>query len=121
MFPFDSIRSKLHQKKQHERVRQAQQWPTTAAEINHWSIVTADQDIASSATPYQIEARFHFSLNGEYFGGYLRSVALTHHGAEVAAKGSPTINVRYNPANPDSVAVLAEDNVGNLPFPIIPG
>ena len=121
MFPFDQIRSKLQHKKQHERVRQAQQWPTTAAEINHWSIVTADQEIASSATPYQIEARFHFSLNGEYFGGYLRSVALTHHGAEVAAKGSPTINVRYNPANPDSVAVLAEDNVGNLPFPIISG
>ena len=121
MFPFDSIRSKLHHKKQHERVRQAQQWPTTTGEINHWSIVTADQDIASSATPYQIEARFHFSLNGEYFGGYLRSVALTHHGAEVAAKGSPTINVRYDPANPDSVAVLAEDNVGNLPFPIISG
>lgn len=121
MFPFDSIRSKLHHKKQHERVRQAQQWPIATAEINHWSIVTADQDIASSATPYQIEARFHFSLNGEYFGGYLRSVALTHHGAEVAAKGSPTINVRYDPANPDSVAVLAEDNVGNLPFPIISG
>ena len=121
MFPFDIIRSRLHHKKQQERVRLAQQWPTIPAEINHWSIVTADQDLASSATPYQVEASFHFTLNDEYFGGYLRSVALTHHAAEVAAKGSPTIIIRYDPTNPDSVAVLAEDNSDNLPFQIISG
>ena len=121
MFPFDIIRSRLHHKKQQERVRLAQQWPTIPAEINHWSIVTADQDLASSATPYQVEASFHFTLNDEYFGGYLRSVALTHHAAEVAAKGTPTVNVRYDPANPDSTVILAEDNVGNLPFQIISG
>jgi Protein of unknown function (DUF3592) len=121
MFPFDSIRSKLHHKKQQERVRLAQQWPTVSAEINHWSIVTADPELASSATPHQVEASFHFTVNGEYFGGYLRSVALTHHGAEMAAQGTPTIKVRYDPANPDSVAVLAEDNMDNLPFQIISG
>ena len=121
MFPFDIIRSRLHHKKQQERVRLAQQWPTVSAEINHWSIVTADQELASSATPHQIEASFHFTVNGEYFGGYLRSVALTHHAAEVAAKGSPTIIIRYDPTNPDSVAVLAEDNSDNLPFQIISG
>jgi hypothetical protein len=119
MFLFDSIRSKLYHKKQQERVRLAKQWPTVSAEINHWSIVTADQELASSATPHQVEASFHFTVDGEYFGGYLRSVALTHHAAEVGAKGSPTIIIRYDPANPDSVAVLAEDNAGNLPFQII--
>jgi Protein of unknown function (DUF3592) len=121
MFPFDSIRLWLHHKKQREKLRLAQQWPTVSAEINHWSIATADTEIASSATPYQIEASFHFTVNGEYFGGYLRSVALTHHGAEMGAKGEPTVNIRYDPANPDRTAVLAEDNVGNLPFQIISG
>jgi hypothetical protein len=121
MFLFDSIRSQLHHKKQNEKLRRAQQWPTISAEINHWSIIQADRELASAATLYQIEASFHFTVNGEYFGGYLRSVALTHHSAEIAAKGAPTVNIRYDPANPDSVAVLAEDNVGNLPFQIISG
>jgi hypothetical protein len=31
------------------------------------------------------------------------------------------VNVRYNPANPDETAVLAEDNVGNLPFGVVSG
>ena len=121
MFPIDSIRLRLQHRKRQEKLRLAQQWPTATAEINHWSIVTADQELASSATPHQIEASFHFTVNGEYFGGYLRSVALTHHTAEVAAKGSPTIIIRYDPTNPDSVAVLAEDNSDNLPFQIISG
>jgi hypothetical protein len=121
MFPVDSIRVWLHHRKRQERLRLAQQWPTVAAEINHWSVIAADQEIASSATPYQIEASFHFTLNGEYFGGYLRSVGRTHHSAETMATGTPTVHVRYDPTNPDSVAVLAEDNVGNLPFQVIPG
>ena len=69
----------------------------------------------------QVEASFHFTVNGEYFGGYLRSVGLTHHSAETMATGTPTVRVRYDPTNPDSVAVLAEDNVGNLPFQVMPG
>ena len=121
MFPLDSIRLRLQHRKRQEKLRLAQRWPTATAQINHWSIGTADPEIASSATPYQIEASFHFTINGEYFGGYLRSVALTHHGAEMGAKGEPTVNIRYDLANPNSVAVLAEDNVGNLPFEIISG
>ena len=121
MFPFDSIRSWARHKKRQQKLHLAQQWPTAAAEINHWAIVPADQEIASSATPYQIEASFHFIVNGEYSGGYLRSVGLTHHTAETLAKGAPTVNVRYDPANPDSNVVLAEDNADNLPFQVIPG
>ena len=121
MFPLDSVRSWSHRRKRQERLRLAQRWPVISAEINHWSIVTADQEIASSATPHQIEASFHFIVEGEYFGGYLRSVALTHHSAEVMAKGESTVNIRYDPANPDSTVVLAEDNVGTLPFQVISG
>jgi hypothetical protein len=29
--------------------------------------------------------------------------------------------VRYNPANPDETAVLAEDNADNLPFGVVSG
>jgi len=71
--------------------------------------------------PYQIEAGFYFLVNGEYYGGYLRSVAMSHHDAETKGIGSPRVNVRYNPANPDETAVFAEDNGSNLPFAVISG
>ena len=91
------------------------------AEINHWKILNADEEVASSGAPYQIEAGFHFKVNGEYYGGYLRSVALTHHEAESKSTGNPSVNIRYNPANPDQTAVLAEDNQGSLPFRVVSG
>jgi hypothetical protein len=85
-------------------------------EVNHWAVVDADQDAMSTATPHQIEASFHFTVNGEYFGGYLRSVPMVHREAEMLAKGTPNVNVRYDPANPDSSVALPEDNRNNLPF-----
>jgi hypothetical protein len=88
----------------------------TQAEINHWQVLSADDDAATMGAAYQIEAGFHFKLNGEYYGGYLRSVAMGLHEAESKAQGNPVVNVRYNPANPDSTAVLAEDNQNTLLF-----
>ncbi len=41
--------------------------------------------------------------------------------AEKLAVGNPSVNVRYNPANPDQTVVLAEDNVGTLPFEVVSG
>ncbi len=96
-------------------------WPVVAAEVNHWAVVPADEDANTFGAPFQIEAGFHFILNGEYYGGYLRSVGLAGGEAERLAKGAPTVNARYNPANPDSTAVFAEDNADNLPFRIISG
>jgi hypothetical protein len=60
-------------------------------------------------------------LNGEYYGGYLRSVPMARREAEKLAVGSPEITARYNPANPDQAVVLAEDNSGKLPFQIVSG
>lgn len=91
------------------------------AEVNHWQVLNAEEDVATTGTPFQIEAGFHFTLNGEYYGGYLRSVAMTLHEAETKGTGSPKVNVRYNTTNPDETAVLAEDNGPNLPFKIISG
>lgn len=118
IFLIDSIRSWLRRRNRQKKLLQAAAWPVVAAEVNHWAVVPADEDANAFGTPFQIEAGFHFILNGEYYGGYFRSVALAGGEAERLAKGTPSVNVRYNPANPDAVAVLAEDNSGNLPFKV---
>jgi Protein of unknown function (DUF3592) len=121
VFLIDGIRRRLKQSKREKKLALAKSWPATQAEINHWEVLNADEDVATMGAPQQIEAGFHFTLNGEYYGGYLRSVAMTLHEAQTKGTGSPKVNVRYNPANPDETAVLAEDNSGNLSFAVISG
>jgi hypothetical protein len=117
----DAIGRWFRRRNREKKLRLASQWHHTQAEINHWKVLNADEDAAAPGAPYQIEAGFHFKINGEYYGGYLRSVALTHHEAESKATGSPLVNIRYNPANPDETAVFAGDNQGTLPFRIVSG
>jgi len=122
MFLIGGIRRLLQRGRREKRVGLAKNWPMVEAEVNRWHVQNADPDDASMGAMYQIEAGFHFKVNGEYYGGYLRSVAMTHHEAEMKSKGEPKVNVRYNPANPDETAVLAGDNSGGtLPFPVISG
>jgi hypothetical protein len=121
IFFIDAISRWVRRRNREKKLRLAAQWPLSKAEINHWQVLPADEETASMGAAYQIEAGFHFKISGEYYGGYLRSVALTHHEAESKAMGSPTVNIRYNPANPDQTAVLAQDNPDNLPFRIISG
>jgi hypothetical protein len=121
IFLIDGVRRSLRRRARDKKVELAKSWPTAQAEINHWQVLNADEDVATTGTPFQIEAGFHFTLNGEYYGGYLRSVAMTLHEAETKGAGSPKVNVRYNPATPDETAVLAEDNGPNLPFKIVSG
>jgi hypothetical protein len=116
IFLVDGIRLWFRRRSREKKLRAAQAWPIATGEVNRWEVVNADEEASSVGALYQIEAGFHFILNEEYFGGYLRSVALTLHEAETKAKGNPAVRVRYDPANPDTVAVLAEDNEGNLPF-----
>jgi hypothetical protein len=119
VFLIDSVRSWSRRRSREKRLQLAQSWPLVTGEINSWKVVPADQDSDSFATANQIEAAFHFIVNGEYFGGYVRSVGMAHREAESLAKGNPPIHIRYNPTNPDAVAVLAEDNTDNLPFRIL--
>jgi hypothetical protein len=119
LFPFGFIRSRFRHRSLEKKLRLARGWPLAVGEVNHWAVVDADEDAMSTATPCQIEASFHFLVGGEYFGGYFRSVGLVRREAEAMAKGSPSVNVRYDPANPDSVVVLAEDNADNLPFRVL--
>ncbi len=118
IFLVDSIRVWLHRKNRQKKLQLAANWPMVAAEVNHWAVLPADEDANAFGTPFQIEAGFHFILNGEYYGGYFRSVGLAGGEAERLAKGNPSVNIRYNPADPDSTAVFAEDNKDNLPFKI---
>jgi crotonobetainyl-CoA:carnitine CoA-transferase CaiB-like acyl-CoA transferase len=121
IFLVGSVQRWLGRKSREKRLRASQAWPVVAGEVNHWAVVEADEDAAATGAMYQVEAGFHFVVNGEYFGGYLRSVAMTHHEAEMKAKGNPAVRVRYDPADPDSVVVLAEDNAESLPFRVISG
>jgi hypothetical protein len=121
VFFIDGVRRWLRRRAREKKLQLAAQWPITQAEINHWQVLSADEEAATIGAAYQIEAGFHFKLNGEYFGGYLRSVAMGLHESETKATGNPTVNVRYDPTNPDSVAVLAEDNEGKVPFRVYSG
>ncbi len=103
-----------------KRVRIAATWPQTTAEINHWKVLSLGEDAESFTQSDYIEAAFSFVLNGEYYGGYVNSVAMGRKEAEKLATGSLSVNVRYDPANPDKVVVLAEDNTA-FPFAIISG
>lgn len=115
--PFlDTLLSSRRRKTLARRVATAKAWPLTTAEINHWKIQSAAEEPGSFSSGYQLEAAFHFTLKGEYYGGYLHSMPMTHHTAETLGQGNPTVNVRYNPTNPDDNIVLPEDNADNLPF-----
>jgi hypothetical protein len=121
LFFIDSIRRAVHERARRKRVQLAAGWLQAQAHVNSWKILPAGDATESFRQTDFIEAAFHFVLNGEYYGGYLRSPAMGRRDAEKLAVGSPEVTVRYNPANPDQTAVLAEDNRGKLPFEIVSG
>ena len=120
IFFLDSLKRAARERARLKRVKAAQTWPQAQAEINHWKIVSAGDRSESFSQTDVIEAAFHFTLNGEYYGGYVRSVAMGRREAEKAATGSPKITVRYNPKNPDNNVALAEENKA-LAFIIVSG
>jgi hypothetical protein len=116
----DSIRRAVRERARTKKAQLAARWPQTEATVDIWKILPAGDAAESFTQTDFIEASFHFVLNDEYYGGYLRSVAMGRKEAERLAVGSPPVNVRYNPANPDEVAVLAEDNP-DFPFELVSG
>ena len=120
VFLVDSVRRYLRESARKKRVNAAAAWPQAKAEINRWKVLPVGEEAESFTQSDYIEAAFSFVLNGEYYGGYVNSVAMGRKEAEKLAVGSPAINVRYDPTNPDKVVVLAEDNAA-LPFAIVSG
>ena len=121
VFLFDGVGAWFRRRGLQKRLDLAKSWPTAAGEILSWSIVDADKKAVSAGTPHQVEAKYYFTLNGEYFGGHVRSVPMTHSAASRIPQATPRIQIRYDPKNPDNAAVLVEDNPGNLPFAIVSG
>ncbi len=121
VFFLDTIRRALRERARQKRVRAAASWPQITAHINSWKLLPAADESGSFTHTHFIEAAFHFTLDGNYYGGYANSVPMPHREAEQLATGSPSLTVRYNPSNPDQTAVLADDNRGQLPFDIISG
>jgi hypothetical protein len=119
-FLIDPIRRAMRESARKKRVRVAANWPQVTAKINLWKVLPVGDDAESFAQTDFIEGGFSFLLNGEYYGGYVRSIAMGRHQAEKLAVGEPSIIVRYNPANPDQTVVLAEDNAA-LAFDVISG
>lgn len=120
-FLIDSIRRTLRENARKKRVQRATRWPQATAKVNLWKILPAGDAVESFTQTDFIEGSFSFVLHDEYYGGYLRSVAMGRREAEKLAVGEPSISVRYNPANPDQTVVLAEDNAGTLPFELVSG
>jgi len=118
---FQSIAASFRHRKIAKRLRLAQSWPLATGEVLSWKTVAAEEDVASFQTPEQLETRYYFTINGEYFGGLFRSVGLDKSEIRAIDEGTPKVHVRYDPANPDEAVVLAEDNVGNLPFRVLSG
>ena len=78
----DPLRRAIHQSARKKRVRLAAQWPQARAHINTWKVLplTAAPGFFAAAQSFAasdfIEAAFHFILNGEFYGGYLRSLPM---------------------------------------------
>ena len=120
-FPYpDGVRLWMERHSYEKHVREARSWPLVTGEVNGWKVVPAGPH-GEFGRDSQLEAGFHFVLNGEYYGGYVQSEPMVHHEAEKVGQGTPAIKVRYNPADPDKNFVLPEDNPDNLPFKIYTG
>jgi uncharacterized protein DUF3592 len=121
IYLFDSIRAWFRRRSREKKLRLAQAWPVAKGEVLDWKIVPAHEDVSSFAAPNQIEAGYYFTIDGEYFGGIFRSVAMSRIDAAKIAPATPAVNARYDPKDPDNAIVLAEDNEGNLPFRVLSG
>jgi hypothetical protein len=121
IFFVDSIRRAFRERARANRVQSAAGWPQITGHINGWRVLPAKDEADSFTNTDYIEGSFHFTLKGEYYGGYVSSVAMPHREAEKLATGSPELAVRYNPSDPNQTVVLAEDNRGKLPFAVVSG
>jgi len=118
MFLFDWFFRMRRRKKREELLAAARGWPTAEAKLLPGVLVARD-DLAEGTVvqDQQVEFPYYFTLEQGYFGGQVRTLACSEGEARRLIKQVPEgtlVTVRYNPANPDEVCVLAGDNVGAL-------
>ncbi len=122
---FDWFIRRRRQRERDRLLQAANSWPTAEAKLLKPTLVDKDELAEGTlAQTAQVEVPFYFTIESGFFGGHVRSVACSDSEArramEKLVEGMP-VTVRYNPANPDETATLAEDNAGTLPFAVWPG
>src|SRR5215469_483720 len=128
LFTQNAITRALHKRHRDHDLTAAVSWPIIEAHLLKPAIVAKDELAEGTvAQDSQLEIPYYFTLpeSGSqpsgYFGGHLRTVALSHSEASrlipEIAEGT-FIRVRYNPQDPDQNHTLAVDNEGRLPVTI---
>lgn len=120
---FDWLRRLLRRSRREKALQQAATWPLLTASLLTSTVVPKDllAEEGSVFQTFQIESAFYFTLDGGYFGGHLRSIPLSDseaHRLIVATPEGTTVQVRYNPQNPDENHTFAGDNLNALPFAV---
>jgi hypothetical protein len=124
VFPINAVGRALHKRRRDRELAAAGTWPLIEAHLLKPAIVEKDE-LAEGTTVQdsQVEIPFYFTIEGEgagsgYFGGHLRTVALSHSEASRLLPRileGTMIRVRYDPRDPDQNHALASDNEGLLP------
>jgi hypothetical protein len=119
----------LHKRRRERNLAAAASWPLTDV-YTLKPVIVAKDELAegTAAQDSQLEIPFYFTLPetssnqpSGYFGGHLRTVALSHSEASRLIPQIPEgtlVRVRYNPQDPDQNHTFAADNEGLLPFAI---
>lgn len=118
----------MRRRRRERELREAASWPVVKAKLLK-AVAVAKDELAEGtvAQDSQLEIPFYFTLPESdsqpsgYFGGHLRTVALSYSEASrlipQIAEGT-IVRVRYAAQNPDRNHVLAEDNDGLLPVAV---
>jgi hypothetical protein len=124
----NAITRALHKRHRDHDLAAAASWPITEAHTLKAVIVARDELAeGTNAQDSQLEIPFYFTLPENpgqpsgYFGGHLRTVALSHSEASRLIPQIPEgtlVRVRYNPQDPDQTHTFAADNEGLLPVAV---
>ena len=129
--PFiNAVTRALHKRHRERDLATAASWPITDAHTLKPAIIAKDELAeGTAAQDSQLEIPFYFTLPESagkpsgYFGGHLRTIALSHSEASRLIPRIPEgtlIRVRYNPQDPDQNHTLAPDNAGLVPVTVWP-
>jgi hypothetical protein len=130
LFTQNAIARTLHRRHRDRDLAAASSWPIADAHTLKPVIVSKDELAeGTAAQDSQLEIPFYFALPGSmnepsgYFGGHLRTVALSYSEASRLIPQIPEgtlVRVRYNPQNPDQNHTLAPDNERLIPVAVWP-
>ena len=123
--PLSWLTNLARRRKRDALLAEAVAWPIYQARLLKSSLVAKDP-LAEGGTSFQesqVEAAYYFNLPSGYFGGHLRSAAVSDSEGHRLLRNlpeDPPVNIRYDPASPDRTVALPQDNP-DFPATIWPG